>query len=82
MVVEVHVGEGDAGEVLPAGTEPAPTRRVGALSTTGTTHVVDHHVHVDVNLPSDRGREGERDRVVLVIDFTPSSLLRLNAVNC
>ena len=73
MVVEVQVGEGDAGEVLPAGTEPAPTRRVGALPTTGTTHVVDHHIHVDVNLPSDRGWEGEKDWFVLLNDFTPSS---------
>lgn len=50
VVVEVPVGEGNSGELLPVCTEPASTRGVGAFSTTGSTHVVDDSVHIDVDL--------------------------------
>lgn len=50
VVVEVVVGEGDGGEVLPAGAEPASAGGVGSLSAAGTAHVVDDGVHVDVDL--------------------------------
>lgn len=57
VVVEVPVGEGDAGEVLPAGAEPAATRRVGSLSAAGAAHVIDDGVHVDVDLRVTRAVE-------------------------
>ena len=50
VVVEVPVAEGDSGEVLPAGAEPASARGVGSLPTAGSTHVVDDGVHIDVDL--------------------------------
>ena len=52
VVVEVPVGEGDSGEVLPAGAEPASARGVGSLPAAGSTHVVDDGVHIDVDLMS------------------------------
>lgn len=50
VIVEVQVREWDRGEVLVVSIEPASTGGVCTLATTGTAHVVDNSVHVNVNL--------------------------------
>lgn len=50
VIIEVHVGKWDRGEVLVVGIEPASAGGVGSLATTGTAHVVDDSVHINVDL--------------------------------
>lgn len=50
VIIEVHVGKRDGGEVLIVGTEPATTWGVRSLSTAGAAHMVDDSIDVDVDL--------------------------------
>lgn len=50
VIIEVHVSKWDRGEVLVVGIEPASTGGVGSLATTGTAHVIDDSVHINVDL--------------------------------
>lgn len=53
VIIEVHVGIGDRGEVFLACIEPASTGGVCPLTTAGTAHVVDDSIHIDVDLQAD-----------------------------
>lgn len=49
-LVEIKATEGDGREVHLFGIEIGSTGRVGSLSTSSSTHVVDNGINVDVNL--------------------------------